>query len=122
MVAGAAFLFDLRLLGCKKQIPVSSLAAYLLPWSKRGLLLVIPSGLLLFITNAGTLGTDITFWVKMTLLFLAGVNALFFESITFATVRVWNEKSSTPPAARFSAFVSIVLWLSIIACGRLLAY
>ncbi|MBC7830189.1 MAG: hypothetical protein H7122_20770, partial [Chitinophagaceae bacterium] len=58
LLVGPAFMFDLRLLGFAKKIPVLTLANYLLSWSRRGLLVVIPSGIFLFITNAATLGFD----------------------------------------------------------------
>lgn len=122
LLAGAAFMFDLRLLGCAKNLPVTRLASYLLPWSRKGLLFVVPSGILLFITNATTLGIDPTFQTKITLLILAGANAFFFHRFTFRSATSWNVRSSTPPAAKTAAILSIILWLSVIACGRLLAY
>jgi hypothetical protein len=122
LLAGAAFMFDLRLLGFSNSLPVTGLASHLLPWSRRGLALVIPSGVLLFITNALALSTDPTFWVKMVLLFLAGINVAFFHKVTFRSPDAWNDKATTPTAARLAALASIVLWITIIACGRLLAY
>ncbi len=50
VLVGAAFMFDLRLLGFSKRLPLPRLASYLLPWSARGLLLIVPSGILLFST------------------------------------------------------------------------
>jgi hypothetical protein len=40
--------FDLRLLGRSRDLPVSKLAAHLLPWSMAGFALVAPSGMLMF--------------------------------------------------------------------------
>lgn len=122
LLAGPAFMFDLRLLGFSKKLPVSALAQHLLPWSRRGLLLIIPSGLLLFITNATALGYDPVFWIKMSLLVVAGLNALAFHNFTFRSVSAWNENAIMPPAAKITAGISIIVWLVIIACGRLLAY
>jgi hypothetical protein len=81
LLAGSAFMFDLRLLGFARELPVKALANHLLSWSRRGLLLVIPSGISLFITDALDLGYDPTFWLKMTLLVLAGLNAWLFINI-----------------------------------------
>ena len=122
ILVGPAFMFDLRLLGFSKNLPVSGLARYLLTWSKRGLLLIIPSGLLLFITNAATLGYDPVFWLKMSLLFIASINALVFHRFSFTSVRAWNENTGVPVAAKAAAIISIITWLAIITCGRLLAY
>ena len=121
LLVGPALMFDLRLLGAAKKLPVILLAGYLLSWSRRGLLLVIPSGLLLFITNATTLAYDPVFWLKMILLILAGLNALLFHRFTLHLIASSYE-STLNKNAKAAAIASILLWLSIIACGRLLAY
>lgn len=119
LLVGPAFLFDLRLLGFSKQLPLVSLERHLLSWSLRGALLVIPSGLLLFITNASTLGYDPVFWTKMILLVTAGCNALLFHRFVSRSLR---HSAIVPPAAKVMAILSLLLWIAIIACGRLLAY
>lgn len=119
LLVGAAFMFDLRLLGISKDLPVSGLSRHLLPWSRRGLWLIIPSGILLFSTNAKSLIIDPTFGLKMGLLVLAAVNVLIFHRFIFPEHGNHNE---LPASAKISAFVSILVWISIIACGRLLAY
>src|SRR5690606_40087048 len=54
-LAGSALLFDFRLLGISRKIPVTDLARHLLPWARRSLLLVVPSGVVLFMTQATSL-------------------------------------------------------------------
>lgn len=120
LLVGAAFMFDLRLLGRSKDLPVLVLSGHLLPWSRRGLWLIIPSGLLLFSTNAKSLITDPTFGLKMALLLVASVNVLIFHRLILK--RHSGDTTELPPTARVSAYVSILVWISIIACGRLLAY
>lgn len=122
LVVGAAILFDLRLLGFSRHLPVDGLAQHLLTWSKRGLLLVVPSGLLLFSTNAGSLGTDPTFWTKMVLLAAAGLNAMVFHMFTWKPDRQGQPPQALSWKARGAALFSILAWVAIIACGRLLAY
>ncbi|WP_138992598.1 DUF6644 family protein [Larkinella sp. C7] len=121
LVVGGAFLFDFRLLGFSKKIPVADLAMHVLPWSRRGLILVIPSGLLLFSTNAEALGKDPIFWLKMGLLAVAGINVAVFHRITFRSTTAWKT-GQIPVGAKAAAVGSILLWLGTIACGRLLAY
>ena len=123
LVVGAAMMFDLRLLGFSRSISISLLSRHVLPWSRRGLFyLVIPSGLFLFISNASTLGISPVFWLKMILLFLALLNATLFHKLTFRSVAAWDMQSATTSGAKAAALVSIILWISVIACGRLLAY
>jgi hypothetical protein len=121
-LVGGAFLFDLRLLGYGRNLPVQRLAEHVLPWSRRGLALVIPSGLLLFITNASILTEDPTFWLKLILIGVAGLNALVFHQTVFRTANHWNQEVPVPQAARLAAAASILLWTAVIVCGRLLAY
>src|SRR5688572_8698337 len=66
-LVGSAFLFDLRLLGVARKIPVQDAADYVLPWSRRSLILVVPSGFLLFISQAKALSTNGIFGVKLIL-------------------------------------------------------
>lgn len=119
MLVGSAFLFDFLLLGFSKNLPTVSMSHYLLPWSRRGLILIIPSGLLLFITNAGALGFDPTFWLKMGLLAVAGLNALVFHR-RFSGGQ--THQTQLPAKSKVHALVSLMVWIAVISCGRLLAY
>ena len=122
ILVGLAFMFDLRLLGFSKNLPIAGLYRHLLPWSERSLLLIIPSGMLLFITNAKTLGADPTFWLKMILLVVAALNVLVFHTFIFKHHTDPKLQGELPFSAKISAYVSITVWIAIIACGRLLAY
>lgn len=121
-LTGSAFLFDLRLLGISSQLAVRDLARHLLAWSRRSLLIVIPSGILLFVTQAKSLSTSNVFGIKLILILLAFANAGFFHRYTFRTVSDWNRAVSTPVGAKAAALVSILLWTGVITCGRLIAY
>jgi hypothetical protein len=122
MLVGPAFLFDLRLLGFSKNLPVTALSRHLLPWSRRGLLLIIPSGILLFITNAKTLGVDPVFWLKMLLLLVAALNVFVFHKFVFNPVDGPQLPGELPLFSKITAVISILVWISVITCGRLLAY
>jgi len=121
-MVGAAFMFDLRLLGFSRNIRVTELAQHLLPWSRGGLYLIVPSGFLLFITNAQALGTDTTFWLKMGLLLLGGLNVLVFHKFFFVSEIDQKAGTSSPFTFKISAIVSLIVWTAVIGCGRWLAY
>ena len=121
-LVGSAFLFDFRLLGVSKKIPVTDLAKHLLPWSRRSLLLVIPSGFLLFMTQATSLGYNKVFWTKLILILLAFLNAGFFHRFTFRSAAGWDHMQPTPLRAKAAGIISIILWTAVITCGRFLAY
>ncbi len=120
LVAGGAILFDILLLKNTGSNALSNFAHYLLSWSLKGLIFVIPSGFLLFITNATALANDLTFHLKLILLAVAGLNGWLFHRYKIKDKMVIRTKTGVP--VKLTAAISIVLWLSIIACGRLLAY
>lgn len=122
ILVGAAVMFDLRLLGLSRHLSVAALAGHLLPWARRALAVVVPSGVLLFLPQATQLGTSPVFRLKLLLLALAGLNAGLFHRGVFRTVRDWDTQVRTPLAARATAIASLGLWAGVITCGRLLAY
>lgn len=122
LVAGGAIFFDLNLLSSRQQADVDRKSFQLLKWSKRGLLVAIPSGLLLFSTNAVALSGDPVFGLKLLLLSLAAFNAWIFHVRVYLPYYYHNNGLFRWSIARVNAMFSIILWMSIIACGRLLAY
>jgi hypothetical protein len=122
MLVGAAFLFDLRLLGFSRNLPVTGLSKHLLPWSQRGLILIVPSGVLLFITNAQALGTDPVFWTKVGLIGVAALNVFVFHRLVYMPFKRHGASGDLPGMAQLCAGISIVVWIAVVACGRLLAY
>ena len=126
LLFGSIVVLDLRLLGLSRQIPVRTLARHILPWTAGSFILIIPSGLLMFTAHATEFIDSGIFVLKMLLIMAAGVNAVLFHTITFRTADVWDSeemrKLPPPPSARAAGAISLVLWISVIACGRLLAY
>jgi hypothetical protein len=126
LLFGSIAVLDLRLLGFSRNIPVQRLARHVLPWSAASFLLIVPSGLLMFTAHATDFISSPVFVIKMCLLMAAGVNAALFHSVVFPSVEVWDSEEMRrlrpPPSARISAAVSLLIWISVIACGRLLAY
>lgn len=119
VLVGAVAMFDLRLLGFGRSLPPEALARHLLPWSWFALLLIVPSGLLMFSTQPELLDNG-AFLLKLALIAAAGLNALAFHLGPWRVVARWP--ASAPPWARLHAALSLLLWIAVIACGRLLAY
>ncbi len=115
-------MFDLRLLGLSKMLPVRALARHTLPWSAGALLLIVPTGLLMFIAHAGDFINNPAFVTKMLLLFCAATNAAVFHAGVFRGVAGWDSAAATPAAAKIHALISLLIWLGVLSCGRLLAY
>ncbi len=122
LLAGSIAVLDLRLLGLSKTLPVRALAAHVLPWGIGALLLIVPSGLLMFIAHAGDFVSNTAFITKMSLLMVAGLNAALFHAGVFRGAVSWDVNAAVPVKAKIHAVLSLLLWISILACGRLLAY
>ena len=126
LLFGSIAVFDLRLLGFSRQISVRALAKHVLPWTAGSFLLIVPSGLLMFTAHATEFIDSEVFVLKMFLIMAAGLNAALFHTITFRTADVWDSeemrKLPPPPSARLAGGLSLVIWVAVIACGRLLAY
>ncbi|WP_312513996.1 DUF6644 family protein [Massilia sp.] len=119
VLVGAVAMFDLRLLGLGRTLPVRDLARHLLLWSWLALLLIVPSGLLMFSTQPELLDNRV-FVLKLALIAAAGLNALAFHAGPWRRAQHWG--AAPPASARLHAGVSLLLWIGVIACGRLLAY
>lgn len=122
ILVGSVVMFDLRVLGLSKQVSVRALARHLLPWSVGALLVIVPTGLLMFSAHAADFLNNRAFQLKMALLLAAGTNAAIFHTGPYRTVARWDTGVAAPAGARACVAISIVLWIGVIACGRLLAY
>jgi hypothetical protein len=122
LLVGAVAMFDLRLLGLSRSLPVRQMAGHLLPWSVTGLVLVAATGFMMFTAHATEFFENPAFLLKMILIVVAGINALLFHVGVYQSVMHWSINTAAPASARVSALASLMLWIGVIACGRLLAY
>lgn len=127
-VVGIALLFgaivplDLRLMGLFRRVPLEHLANTLVRVAVTGLMLALLTGSLLFATRPLDYVAEPLFGIKLGLLGAAVVNALVLRW----TPR-WREESvgrmEPPlPAWRLHGLLSVMLWLGVIAAGRLIGY
>ncbi|MDR3213457.1 MAG: hypothetical protein LBT71_06015 [Azoarcus sp.] len=121
---GLIFLIDLRLVGLfLRQVPAHTLLRSLLPIVLWGFALIFITGVLLFISEADTIIVSPAFPVKLVLLFLGGLNALYFEfKLSREPAFQSNTAAILPDKVRYSGFASLALWTLVIIAGRMLAY
>ena len=122
VLVGAVAMFDLRVLVCARNLPVRALGAHLLPWAVASLLLVVPAGLLMFASQPADFLGNPTFALKLALLAIAGANAVLFHAGVYRGVAAWDVATRAPRRAQAQAALSLLLWVGVIGCGRLLAY
>jgi hypothetical protein len=120
---GSVVMFDLRLLGwTMRSVPVSEVVGRLLPCTIAGFVILVISGTLLFFAIPLRSYQSIFFRTKMLLLLLAGLNVWFFHSRIYPRVVASDAGGVPPKAARVAGAVSLVLWISIVFSGRMIAY
>jgi hypothetical protein len=122
-VVGSSALLDIRLLdvGFKSQ-PVSKLAGRTLPWALWGFAVMLVSGFSLFASGAARYYDNVPLRLKLSLILLAGANALVFHFTAYRSVSVWDRDATTPLAAKAAGAISLLLWFGIVICGRCIAY
>lgn len=114
---------DLRLAGVLlQQHPERAVLGGLRPWFIGGFTVLFITGVLLFLPKATLLYASPLFWVKMFLILLAGINALYFE-FNYRRARIPGGAAAWYwLAPRTAGLVSLSLWTLIVVLGRLLAY
>jgi hypothetical protein len=120
LVASTSIL-SLRLAGVfMTDLPVSKIAKQFLPWAWGGFGVQVLTGVLLFMSEATLAYNNPIFLVKMALLIIAGVNALYFQKSLNRDVNSWDSGKLPSLGARLSGYASILIWFSVVAAGRLL--
>jgi hypothetical protein len=118
ILVGASWVLDLRLLGIGRHIPLSAFR-WVFRAAAVGLILNLPTGLLLFAYRATSWGTALPFMVKMGLVVASAATLIPLRSLVF---RGAPDDTAVAGNTRFLAVASIVLWASAVTAGRLLAY
>ena len=120
VLVGSVAMFDLRVLGFGRSVAVLAAGRMLLPWAVLSMVVIVPAGLLLFSAHPHELSDNRVFWLKLILIALAGLNAVSFHLGVYRKAANWHV--AAPALARLHAAASLALWVSVISCGRLLAY
>jgi hypothetical protein len=117
LLLGGIGLIDLRLLGLFPRLPLQPLAEALTPLGIAGLVILVPSGAVLFAADAVAVAGNEMFRLKLVLIAIALANALAFRVL-------YRRLDAAPPAmpARLMAAASLALWLGVATYGRLIAY
>lgn len=111
---GSILLFDLRVLGRTAAIPLPALATHVLPLAWIGFACAAATGLLMFAADATALARNPAFLTKLGLIALSGANVALFHR---------GFGSEAPgPRQKLAALLSIMLWIAVLTCGRLIAY
>ena len=118
-IGGAILLVDLRLfgLGLRRQ-PIAQVARDAEPWLIGSLMVMLPTGFLLFLSESIKCYYSDAFWVKMTSLLLA----IAFTFTVRRKVALAGEDRIRPALTKLVALISLTLWSSVGAAGRWIGF
>ena len=122
LFAGAVTVMDARLLGAFAAAPPASVVRPARRAAMLGLLLMLATGFVLFAAEASHVAMNPVFQIKMGLIGLGVLNAVLVGRALAAALDGMPAFAPMPARIRLAALASLAIWLSVAACGRLIAY
>ena len=117
MLGGAILMVDLRMLGFGlRQQPVAYVARVAQPWLITSIILMLLTGVPLFVSEAVKCYYNASFWVKMIAL---GVGLVFTFGVRN---RVARSESVSGIVQKLVGIFSISVWLVVAAAGRWIGF
>ena len=114
LLVGAIATLDLRLIGFWPNQPAEPIARIAVPVAATGLAMATSAGILLFLAAPADYLRMRLFLLKLMLIAMGAGHALWFHG---------SGGFDRPPAAlRRVGLTSLMIWLLVLACGRLLAF
>ena len=118
LLGGALLIVDLRMLGVGLTgQPVSRLARHARPWLIAALVVMVATGIPLFLSEAIKAYYNTSFWVKMSTLPVA---LGFTFGVRERVAR--NEGMEPGPRCKIIGAVSLALWFTVAAAGRWIGF
>jgi hypothetical protein len=121
LLIGTIGLFDLRLLGLGRRIPIASMHR-LVKWGVLGFAVNVLSGLSFLMTEPDQYIYNPSFQFKMLFIMTGGLNALAFYTTSYRRVTAGDASADAPRVAKVIAAISLSMWISVIVAGRLLTF
>lgn len=121
LLLGSIAAWDLRLLGVLRDVPVAAFHR-LVPFAVLGFGINVASGSLFLMTDPDQYVYNSAFHLKLLCVALAGVNVVVFYVTMFRRVNSLGPGAQLPPLARLNGILSLVLWITVIVCGRMITF
>jgi hypothetical protein len=122
LFAGGVAAMDARLLGAFAASPPASIVRPARRMAMLGLLLMALTGSVLFTAEASHVAMNRVFQIKAGLIGLGVLNALLVARPLDAVLDQAPAFEPLPARVRLAALASLLIWTSVAACGRLIAY
>jgi len=119
LLMGGIGIVDMRLLGFPRQLPIAA-AMKFLPVAIIGFVINLLTGITMVSYDSVDYWLNPAFKIKMALLLLAGLNALWFTLAEQRHVLSQPSDQKTTVAVRACAALSLLLWFAVIYWGRMI--
>lgn len=121
LVMGIVGLLDLRLMGFFPAVPI---AAYreMVPYALAGFALNLLSGGVFLVGHPEQYAHNLSWWLKVVSLALAGANAALFEMTAARQAMTLAPGQATSLAMKGFGAVSLLAWLGVLYWGRMLPF
>jgi hypothetical protein len=119
LLMGVVLLVDLRVLGFMRGVSFASLHR-LLPGAAIGFGVNVITGILFFVGIPNQYTGNKSFYWKLALVLLAGLNAVYFTVVD----EPWalGPGEDAPFTAKFAAVSAMLLWVGVMYCGSMLPF
>jgi hypothetical protein len=117
LLGGAVLIVDLRMLGVGLRQPIPEISREARPWLIAAILIMLATGIPLFLSEAIKCYYNTSFWVKITTLPFAIV---FAFTVRDRVAR--RSTADTTATTRIVGLTSIVLWFTVAAAGRWIGF
>jgi hypothetical protein len=121
LLLGVAGMFDLRLMGFMRSVPISVVKGFM-PWAMAGFALNLLTGIVVLVSEPAQYFGNPTWWLKVAFLVIAGLNALVFETTFGHRAAALPAGVDTPVALKVIAVVSFLSWFGVLWAGRMLPF
>lgn len=121
LLIGVIGAIDLRVLGVARGIPLAALHRFL-PWAFVGFALNVMTGATFFCGDPHAFASNLAFRLKMFLILLAGLNALWFQLSVFIDLEKWGAGIEASKKARIISALSLVIWVGVITLARFIPF
>lgn len=121
LIIGTIGLFDLRMLGFVRQIPLIAMHRFI-PFGVAGYLLNVTTGIMFFTTAPDQYLYNPAFQTKMLFMAGAGINMLLFYRFGFHQVKATGAGQDLAVNTKVFAALSLLCWMGVITAGRLITF
>jgi hypothetical protein len=122
LFASSVVVMDARLIGAFAAAPPATVVRPARRLAALGLVLMAATGFMLFTAEATHVATNPLFQIKLGLIALGILNALWAGRLLRDALDETPALAPLPTSARLLGLLSLLIWFATAACGRLIAY